>query len=181
MFSCIVFYTIYLLVKLHRKESLSPEKTPMSSNSIVSSTAIPKKVKISIAIFLFLAFLVLLNWKPLLLQEIPIVYLGELEATNNLPFIKYPYNSEYTWFMITGAPQYNNWIADGLSLPLCDFSNNYLILSQYKIDSLYFHPNYIDECCGAPPGFTDLNRLGSKSHKVYIYKMPKILLTQGIG
>jgi hypothetical protein len=173
MFSCIVFYTIYLLLKLHRKESQTPEKAPISNNIAVSSTAIPKKFKISIVIFLFLAFLVLLNWEPLLLQKIPIQYVGELDATKNLPFIKYPYNSEYTWFI--------NWLADGLSLPHCDFSKNYLILSQYKIDRLYFHPNHIDECCGAPPGFADLNRLASKSHKVYIYKMPKILLTQGIG
>jgi hypothetical protein len=170
-----------MLLKLHRKESQTPEKASISRNITANSIAITKKFKISIFVFLLLAFLVLLNWKPLLLQKIPIEYVGELEATKNLPFIKYPFNGEYTWFMITGEPQYKNWHADGLSLPDCDFSKNYLILSQYKIDRLYFHPNYIDECCGAPPGFADLNRLGSKSHKVYIYKMPRILLTQGIG
>jgi len=181
MFFCMVFYTIYLLVKLHRKESITPEKVTISSHHAIGGSAIPKKCKISMAVFFCLTFLVLWNWKPLLLQKIPIEYVGELGATKNLPFIKYPYNSEYTWFMVTGETQYNNWIADGLLLPPCDFSKNYLILSQYKVNRLYFHPNYIDECCGAPPGFADLNRIGSKNRKVYIYKMPKILLTQGIG
>lgn len=121
------------------------------------------------------------HWKQLLLQGIPIEYVCELEATQNLPFLKYPHNPEYTWFIVSNQPQYENWLADGLSLPPCDFSKNYLILSQYKINGIYFSPNYIDECCGAPPGFADLDRIHSTNHKVYIYKMPKVLLTQAIG
>lgn len=136
-------------------------------------------------LILFIAALLVFagfNWKKLLLKEIHIQFICSLPTVNELPYIKYAENgNDYDWFLVTQKNQYQNWISAGLGLPECDFSKNYLILSRYKIESLYYHPNYIDECCGAPPGFAELKSNKSERGKVYIYIMPKIMLSQGIG
>jgi hypothetical protein len=135
-----------------------------------------------IAILLLLALaLATWSWKQMFLQEIPIKYVCEIDVINTLPFIKYPNKSHYIWFMITSRPQYENWLKEDLKLPPNDFSESYLIISKYKIDGLYFSPKYVDNCVGAPPGFIDFDRGQSTAHKAYIYKMPKIILTQALG
>jgi hypothetical protein len=139
------------------------------------------KFRIGFALLIIILSSAALHWKQIFLQQIPIDYICELEATRNLPFVKFSQKSQYTWFIVTNRPQYENWLKDGLVLPPCDFSENYLIISQYKINGIYFSPKYVDECCGAPAGFADLDKLRSHQNRAYIYKMPKIALAQAFG
>ena len=143
----------------------------------------PKPFEILIVAFSICTVLVALNWKKVMLQEIPIEYICELNAVANLPFIKFKHAilTDDTWFMVIQEDQYEHWLGNGLKLPGCDFSKNYLILSKYKLEHLFFNPKWIDQCCGVPRGYTDLDRSGSRAGMVYIYRMPRILLAQAIG
>jgi hypothetical protein len=123
------------------------------------------------------------KWKEALLDSIPVEYIRTLKISYNLPFASHKYiiYPDYTWFIVSQENQYRYWITDGLPLPTCDFSKNYLIVSKYKLKKLFFNPKWIDPCCGVPSGYADIDRMGSETHRVYIYRMPRILLAQALG
>lgn len=97
-------------------------------------------------------------------------------AKSNIQFGEIPGN----WFMITHKEQYDNWVKKGLELPDVDFNRNYLIISKVKINKLY-KSKYINEDCGVHDGIALYSIFGSQQHLYYIYKMDKIILSQGIG
>jgi len=126
-----------------------------------------------------LALLLVVNFS--VFRYIPIRYLSTVSIVPDLPFLKFPMDRQYTWFIVNNDSQYKYWTSSGLNLPPCDFSRNYLIVSRYKITAVFYSPFINDQCYGAPRGIAVFNKSGSKSEFAYVYRMPTIVLTQGIG
>lgn len=86
----------------------------------------------------------------------------------------------YEWFIVTNENQRSNLEIEGYIIPSVDFNQNYLILSRYKILSLYIK-KFCFQCSRVPEGKVIFDKLKSKDDTYYIYRMPRIMLIQGIG
>jgi hypothetical protein len=115
-----------------------------------------------------------------LFRYIPIQFVAAVAAVPGLPYLKNQ-NDDNSWFLVNDKVQYQNWSNKGLNLPKCDFSKNFLIVSRYRIAAAFYSPFINDECCGAPRGFAYYRKGKSEAGFAYIYLMPTIWLTQGIG
>lgn len=90
------------------------------------------------------------------------------------------FNPEYTWMEITSEDQRQYYLEEfQLKLPEIDFDQNNMIISKHKIYKAYY-TKYECSCDGAPDGLAVFNYLSSRK-KFYIYKIPKILISQGVG
>ncbi len=93
--------------------------------------------------------------------------------------------SEYSinqleWLILSDSGQIKNWEICGYIIPYIDLRKNYLIMSKYKILNLY-QKSGCDECLGVPVGEAIFDKGNSDSNYYYFYRMPKIMLSQGVG
>ncbi|MNB89905.1 hypothetical protein D3C75_369560 [compost metagenome] len=122
-------------------------------------------VLVSIAIAIALRYL--------FLENLALSYMGTTPRTGI-------FKPEYTWMEITSEDQRQYYLEEfQLKLPEIDFSNNNMIISKHKIYKAYY-AKYECSCDGAPNGLAVFNYLSSRK-KIYIYKIPKILISQGVG
>ena len=84
------------------------------------------------------------------------------------------------WLVITGEEQRQNWIESGYKLPSVNFKENFIVLSSFKIKNLY-KKRGCDECTGVPNGFALYDYFNSDEGIYYIYAIPPIRLSQGVG
>jgi hypothetical protein len=87
--------------------------------------------------------------------------------------------NEFDWFIIRSEEQRGNIEKKGYVVPSVDFSNNFLIISRYKMSKLYRKPG-CDECLGVPDGRAIYDKKNSDENRYYFYLMPTILLSQGV-
>lgn len=86
----------------------------------------------------------------------------------------------YDWFIVSSNTQRNNLEDDGYVLPEVDFSEFFLIISRYKILKLYRRA-WVNPCTGVPDGRPRFDKNTSKEDQYYLYLMPRVWLSQGVG
>jgi hypothetical protein len=84
------------------------------------------------------------------------------------------------WIILTNEHQKVNWERAGYIIPLVDFNKNFIIISRYKISSLYQKAG-TNKCLGVPDGKAVFDKANSNTNFFYIYLMPTIMLSQGVG
>lgn len=84
------------------------------------------------------------------------------------------------WIIISNEIQMKNFEKDGFVIPHIDFNRNYLILSKYKISRIY-QKLFVNRCSGVPDGYIVFDKKNSDKDSYYLYLMPPIMLSQGIG
>lgn len=138
-----------------------------------------KKIYVFLLILALIIVIFILMNKYLFKKRIEINYIGSYQYFDK--------NSNYTnyfnsndWVIISNKQQRKNWIESGYIIPEIDFNKNNIIISKYKIIKLY-HKKYINRCSGVYDGIVIFNKRKSDNNFYYIYIMPKIILTQGIG
>jgi len=113
--------------------------------------------------------------------EIPIELVATQSGLSDIEIIKRLENKFHFWFMITGEEQHQNIISNGIPLPKTNLSENFLILSRFRIKSITYQPSVVDECCGLPVGKAQIDAKNSDPSLIYIYRMPVIWLKQATG
>jgi len=88
--------------------------------------------------------------------------------------------NNFEWIIIRGESQKKNLEEEGYIIPHIDFDTNYLIISRYKISTLYRKAGR-NECLGVPDGKAIFDKENSDKGFYYFYLMPKIMLSQGVG
>jgi len=88
--------------------------------------------------------------------------------------------NDFEWIKISGEEQKKNLEQEGYVIPYIDFDKNYLILSRYKISKLYLKAGR-SKCSGVPDGRAIFDKENSNTDFYYIYLMPRIMLSQGVG
>lgn len=86
----------------------------------------------------------------------------------------------FNWFIVSTVTQRINLEESGYHLPEIDFNKHYLILSRFKISKLY-QSIFKCPCSGVPKGRLYFDKENSKDDSYYVYLMPPIMLSQGIG
>ena len=111
-------------------------------------------------------------------KEIEIKELGALKLASNR--LEHKFFETESWLIIHGEEQRLNWVELGYKLPAVDFKTTFIILSEYKIKSL-FRSEGCDVCTGVPDGFAVYDYFGTEKDTYYIYAMPPIMLSQAVG
>ena len=84
------------------------------------------------------------------------------------------------WLVITGEDQRKHWVEAGYNLPSVDFKKRFIVLSNHKIKALYKEDS-CDVCTGVPNGFALYDYFKTSQGTFYIYEIPAIWLSQGVG
>jgi hypothetical protein len=111
-------------------------------------------------------------------EKIDVKELGTIEVSKETE--KYNFFDDEDWLIITGEEQRKNWIASGYPLPRVDFKKSFIVLSNYKMKAIY-QENGCDSCTGVPNGFALYDYFNSVKGTYYIYEIPAIRLSQGVG
>ncbi len=88
--------------------------------------------------------------------------------------------NSFEWVILSNEEQKKNWEDAGYIIPFVNFEKNYIIISRYKILKLY-QKGSKSECTGVSDGKIIFDKEGSDSNLYYIYLMPNVMLSQGIG
>ncbi len=137
-----------------------------------------KKIYVFLLIFAsIIIFIIMKNF--LFIKRIELNYIGSYQYDNkNSNFDNYFYLND--WVIISNEQQRKNWKESGYILPEINFNKQYIIISKYKIDKLY-QKKYINKCSGVYDSKVIFDKKNSNIDFYYIYIMPKIMLTQGVG
>jgi hypothetical protein len=119
--------------------------------------------------------------------EFNVIWRGERIDLKEIGVIELPVGIDHgdffddaDWLIITAEEQRLNWRKSGYNLPSVNFKERFIILSNHRIKALY-KENGCDECTGVPNGFALYDYLGTDSRMYYIYTIPVIRLSQGVG
>jgi len=138
-----------------------------------------KKIYVYLLIIVFIIVIFISMKNYIFKKRIELNYIGSYQYfEKNSNYTNY-FNSN-DWVIISNKQQRKNWIESGYIIPKIDFNKNFIIISKYKIIKLY-QKKYINRCSGVSDGIVIFNKRKSDSNFYYIYLMPKIMLTQGIG
>ncbi|ULO08493.1 hypothetical protein H1230_06715 [Paenibacillus sp. 19GGS1-52] len=124
-------------------------------------------------IIALIGIVVLVTLRYIFLANLNLSYEGTTQRNDK-------FTPEYTWIEITSESQKQYYLDEyQLKLPIIDFNKNYMIISKYKIYKAYYTKHECI-CEGAPEGLAIFNYFSSQKN-YYIYRIPKILISQGIG
>jgi len=86
----------------------------------------------------------------------------------------------FDWFIVSSDKQKDILVKAGYFLPDVNFENNNLIVSRFKISKLYRSIGNNPDL-GIPDGRAVFDKRNSSYGCYYLYLMPKIMLSQGVG
>jgi hypothetical protein len=124
-------------------------------------------------VYLYFKFNVIWTGEKIALKELGAIELSKGNKEHDF------FDDEY-WLVITGDEQRTNWVESGYKLPQVDFDKTFIILSNHKIKALYKEDG-CDACTGVPNGFAVYDYFNSTEGAYYIYEIPSIWLSQGVG
>lgn len=110
-------------------------------------------------------------------REIHFTYVATVSAIPELSPENVP---AYEWFIISSYEQRQNWVKEGLVLPECDFSKNFLIISHYKINKVFLDEHEREDL-GVPTAYEIFDKAGSAPGSIYIYRMPAVMCDRAVG
>jgi hypothetical protein len=136
-----------------------------------------KHVMIIVLIIIILLGIIIV-WGLSKIHKMEISYINSVDINTKLPEgIGLNYED---WFIVTSQEQRSNLVNIGYVLPEVDFKEKFLVITRFKIRSLYY-VNYCDVCTGFPVGLPIFDKKGSSKNLYYIYTMPPIWLSQAAG
>lgn len=139
-----------------------------------------KQVYITTIIIIILTMLVLFLLKILYYgKPLNISYIGSYK-TNEEHLSNSKSLNSLNWVIVTNKTQKQNFELEGYILPEIDFNKNFIIISKFKIKKLY-KKSKKNNCTGGYDGIAIFNIKESNEELYYIYLMPPLLLSQGIG
>lgn len=111
-------------------------------------------------------------------EKIDLSELGTFKLAKGMD--EHEFFDDQDWLIITSEEQRLNWQESGYNLPAVDFKETFIILSNHKIKGLYKEDG-CDVCVGVPNGFALYDYFNSNKGTYYIYAIPAIWLSQGVG
>jgi hypothetical protein len=124
-------------------------------------------------IYLFFKFNIVWTGEKIELKE-----LGTLKLETGTD--EHHFFDNQDWLVITGEEQRLNWTESGYNLPAVNFQETFIVLSNHKIRGIYKEDS-CDVCTGVPNGFALYDYFNSDKGTYYIYSIPTIWLSQGVG
>lgn len=126
-----------------------------------------------VSTYVFVRFNVIWTGERIDLKELGTIKLGNGAYEHDI------FNDQ-DWLIITSEDQRLNWKDSGYNLPVVNFKETFIVLSNHKIKKLYKEDS-CDACTGVPNGFALYDFFNSDKGTYYIYSIPAIWLSQGVG